>query len=244
MREAGQLAVLAGYMARRTLRSGSHALAAPMIAGLVAALFLPRGLEAGLGEDVARMVAPGLAGLAAALAGLPLALLTVLEASTGVYSHLLLSGVKAWRVAAARLVVNGAFTAGLSLIGLTVLTLLYGYPSLSEAIVAAPLLAAAAIGLSGAAIVVTYPFRSPQAASIAATAAIALAEYATPLYYPASALPGEALVLAMIVNPLAPAVEALRSGATPGLAAACLASSTTWTILALTLLARRIKDAI
>ncbi len=243
MREAG-LALLAAYMARRTLRSGSHALAAPMLAALIAAAFLPRGLEAGLGEEVARAVTPGLAGLAAALAGLPLALLTALEASTGVYSHLLLSGVPPMRVAAARLIANGALTAALSALGLAVLTALYGYPEPREAVKAAPLLAAASIGLASASIAVTHPFRSPQAAGIAATAAVALAEYATPLYYPATALPEWLLPAAMALNPLAPAVEALRSGATPGLAAVCLASSAAWSLLALALLARRIRGSV
>jgi len=242
--EALALHPLIRYMALRTARAGLHAILAPMLAVAVAVAFLPRGLAGGLGEEVAEAIAPGLAGLAAAMAGLPLALLSVVEARSGVYSHLLLSGATPMQVALSRLLVNAAASAALGVAGLAGLTLLHGYPEPGRAAAAAPLIALGSLGVAAMAVAAASPFRSPQAAGVAVTAAVALAEYASPIYYPAAALPEPIAALTLTVNPLAAAVEAVRSGPTPQLAAQAALSSTLWLAIAALALARVVKRSV
>ncbi len=233
---------LTAFFVRRSLEGALATLLSPLIVAVTAITILPRMLSEAYGRAVALSILSGYIPLLAILASLPLAMVAVIESSSGALAHLLLAPVTPLRIATARVLSLTPFTVSVVLVGVALSETLYGFPPPKDLGVLVVLTIVGSLGVTGTVLTASHPFRNPQFAGIVASALVILFEYLSPVYYPASALPVPLRQAVLTLNPLATLMEYLRGNLPLSTALLTVpASATPWLLIGVALLARRMN---
>ncbi len=241
------LAYLTLYSLKSILYSRRELLLVPMVSALVSVVLVPYGLSRYVGEHgIAAVASTGLVIGAIVAPSVIVAFYTVAELSLGSLERLLVLPVPRYTVILSRLLASSI--ANLAPLTMAI-ALAAGLHGLQLRVGAMPLVyvasMAAAMGVSGLALLIIGPLKSIHQISIVVSVLGVILTNLSPLLFPLAVLPTWAKV-AVALNPLTGAVVISRSAllgseADPLIALSMITISISWLLVGMLVISRRME---